>query len=147
VASNIGHRFKHLEVLLHCEFGNEKVQYRFSPGQVIELTHTMQDRFNCSLFCFRKTLKQCKVTMWKARNLSKFIWETPLPSYRCGRGSESSEAVEVVWCCLVVSLDRLSCSVLFAIHPACLALPSARLIPFRQAPGPLHVVMGARFDT
>ena len=57
--------------------------------------------------------------------------------------SEGSEAVEVVWCCLVVSLDRFCCSVLFAIHSAWLALSSARLIPFRQAPGPLHVVMGA----
>ena len=61
--------------------------------------------------------------------------------------SEGLEVVAGVWCCLVVSLDRLSCSVLFAIHSACLALPSVRRIPFRQAPGPLHVVMAVRFDT
>jgi hypothetical protein len=61
--------------------------------------------------------------------------------------SEGLEVVAGVWCCLVVSLDRLSCSVPFAIHSACLALSSARLIPFRQAAGPLHVVMAARFNT
>jgi hypothetical protein len=52
--------------------------------------------------------------------------------------SEGLEVVAGVWCCLVVSLDRLSCSVPFAIHSACLALSSARLIPFRQALGPLQ---------
>ena len=56
--------------------------------------------------------------------------------------SEGLEVVAGVWCCLVVSLDRLSCSVLFAIHSACPALPSARLSLSRQAPGLLHRLVG-----
>jgi hypothetical protein len=60
--------------------------------------------------------------------------------------SEGLEVVAVVCCCLVASLDRLSGFPLFAIHSACLGLPSAHLSPSRQAPGPLHVVMGAQFD-
>ena len=65
----------------------------------------------------------------------------------CGRGSESSEAVEVVWSCLVLSVDSLFGCVLFP-NPFCLlGLPSAHLSPSRQAPSLLHVVMGVRFDT
>ena len=60
--------------------------------------------------------------------------------------SEGLEVVAVVCCCLVISLDRLSGFLSFAIHSALPWLPSARLSPSRQAPGPFHVVMGARFD-
>ena len=52
--------------------------------------------------------------------------------------SEGLEVVAVVCCCLVISLDRLSGFLLFAIHSALPWLPSARLSPSRQAPGPFQ---------
>ena len=52
--------------------------------------------------------------------------------------SEGLEVVAVVCCCLVISLDRLSGFLSFATHSALSWLPSARLIPFRQALGPFH---------
>ena len=48
------------------------------------------------------------------------------------------EVVAVVCCCLVAALDRLSGFPVFAIHSACLGLPSVRLSPYRQALGLLQ---------
>ena len=65
----------------------------------------------------------------------------------CGSGLEGLEVVALVCCCLVVSLDRLSGFLLFAIHSTPWVLASCLPEPARQPPPPLHVVMRARFDT
>jgi hypothetical protein len=65
-------------------------------------------------------------------------WAKTWACTRCVRGSEGSEAVEVVWSCLVLSVDSLFGSVLFPNPFQLLGLPSACLSPSRQAPSPLQ---------
>ena len=77
--------------------------------------------------------------LWSHSVVADASWDT---GHSVLGGSEGLEIVAVVCCCLVASLDRLSGFPLFAIHSACLGLPSACLSPSREAPGPLHVVMG-----
>jgi hypothetical protein len=61
-------------------------------------------------------------------------WTVQSPTHHCtvygdGHCVRGSEGLEVVWCCLVVSSDRLSGFVLFAIHSICCRLLLARRSP------------------
>ena len=56
----------------------------------------------------------------------------------CGSGSEGSEAVAIVCCCLAGSVGSLSCFVSFPIHSTCWCFASCSTEPARLPPPPLQ---------